>query len=94
MSKRNEYIANMKQQLDELDAEIARLEAKTQEAKGKAREKYEATLDNIRQEGQLVQDKLEAVKAAGEDEWETISAEVDNVWNAFKRSVEFFKLQL
>ena len=94
MSKRDEYVATMKQQLDELNAEITKLEAKTQEVKGDAREKYDKQVDNLRQESQAIQDKLEEIKAAGEDGWETLVAEVDNLWNAFKHSVNYFKSQL
>ena len=39
MSTRDDYIATMKLQLDELDAQMSKFEAKVQEAKANARDK-------------------------------------------------------
>ena len=70
MSTRDDYIAKMKQQLDELAAQMSRLEAKAQEAKADARDKYREELAKLRQQSKLAKGKLNDLKAAGEDKWE------------------------
>ena len=52
MSNREKYIEKMKLQLDELDEKMAKLEAKEQEAKQDAREKYREEMTKLRQQSQ------------------------------------------
>ena len=52
MSNRETYIEKMKLQLDELDEKMAKLEAKEQEAKQDAREKYREEMTKLRQQSQ------------------------------------------
>lgn len=70
MSRRDEFTAKMKQQLDELNSKIDALEAKSQEAKADAREQYKAELVKVRRQSREAITKLEEVQAAGEDAWE------------------------
>jgi chromosome segregation ATPase len=69
MSTRDDYIAKMKQQLDELAAQMSRLEAKAQEAKADARDKYREELVKLRQQSKFAKGKLNDFKTAGEDKW-------------------------
>lgn len=94
MKNRDEYIAKMKLQLDELNAAMNQLEAKTQEAKQDAREKYKAEMSKLRQQSQLAFDKLDELKAAGEDSWENMVAGTEKVRDAFIHSFHYFKSQL
>ena len=94
MSKRDEYVAKMKQQLDEWNAEIGELEAKAQGIQGDAREEYEEQINNLREKSKAVQDKLEDIKGAGEDAWEGLVADAERVWDALKHSLNYFKSQL
>jgi predicted nucleic acid-binding Zn-ribbon protein len=94
MSQRDEYVAKMKLQLDELNAKMHTLEAKAHEAKDDARAKYEAEIGKLRQQSRLAKDKLEALKAAGEDTWDAMVAEMEKVRDAFKHAFNYFKSQL
>ncbi len=91
MLTRDQYVARLKKQLDEWNAEIDTLEVmahKTREdAKAKVQEQLRA-LHSKRLEGQK---KLEAIKAATGDSWEQLKAETENVWEALKDSVHAFK---
>jgi uncharacterized protein YukE len=94
MSKKDEYVAKIKQQLDDLNTQIDKLEAKALEAKGDALKKYKEQMGNLRKQSQEVQDKLAEIKAATEDTWEGLVAETEKIWDAFKHSFEYFKSQL
>lgn len=94
MSKRDEYIAKMKLQLDELDAKAAQLEAKATEVKQDARAKYNEEIAKLRQQSKLAKVKLEELTAAGEDKWEAMVTEIEKIRDAFKHSFNYFKSQL
>ena len=94
MSKRDAYIDKMKTQLDELNAKMGELEAMAQEAKDDARAKYEEEIGKLRKQSKLAVAKLEEIKAAGEDGWEAMVAEMEKVRDALKHSFNYFKSQL
>ena len=94
MKNRDQYIAKMKLQLDELNAAMNQLEAKAQEAKHDARDKYKAEMAKLRQQSQLAFDKLDELKAAGEDSWENLAAGTEKVRDALVHSFHYFKSQL
>ncbi len=94
MSKRDEYIAKMKLQLDELDAKADKLEAKAAEVKDDARAKYKEEMVKLRQQSKLAKVKLEEIRAASEDKWEAMVTEIEKIRDAFKHSFNYFKSQL
>lgn len=94
MSKRDEYIAKMKIQLDELDAKIDKVEAKATEAKEDARAKYREEMTKLREQSKLAKGKLVELKAAGEDKWEAMVTEMEKIRDAFTHSFNYFKSQL
>jgi peptidoglycan hydrolase CwlO-like protein len=94
MSKRDAYIEKMKTQLDELNAKMSELEAKAQEAKEDARAKYKEEMAKLTKQSKLAVAKLEEIKAAGEDTWETMVTEMEKIRDAFKHSFNYFKSQL
>lgn len=94
MKTREDYIAKMKLQLDELDAKMSRVEAKAQEAREDARDKYKEEMVKLRQQSTLAKAKLDDLKAAGADKWDALVAEMEKVSDAFKHSFSYFKSQL
>ena len=94
MAKRDEYIAKMKLQLDELDAKMDKLEAKAKEAKEDARAKYKEEIANLRQQSRLAQGKLEELKASREEKWDDMVAEMERIRDAIAHSCNYFKSQL
>ena len=94
MSKRDDYIEKMKLQLDELNAKMSRVELKAKEAKEDARDKYREEMDKLRAQSKIAVAKLDEIKAAGEDTWETMVTEMEKVRDAFKHSFNYFKSQL
>ncbi|MBK8121860.1 MAG: hypothetical protein IPK39_24030 [Sulfuritalea sp.] len=94
MSKRDAYIEKMKLQLDELNAKMSRVELKAKEAKEDARDKYREEMDKLRAQSKIAVAKLDEIKAAGEDSWETMVTEMEKVRDAFTHSFNYFKSQL
>jgi lipid II:glycine glycyltransferase (peptidoglycan interpeptide bridge formation enzyme) len=91
MSARDEYVAAMKQRLDELNAEMAVLEAKAHQTKENAKENYQEQLSALHAKRLEGEKQLEAIKAATEESWMQLKAGTDTVWGAFKDSVHQFK---
>ncbi len=94
MSKRDAYVEKMKQQLDDLNAKMSVVEAKAQEAREDAREKYRKEMTKLRHQSDLAVAKLDEMKSAGEDSWEKMVDEMEKVRDAFTHSFNYFKSQL
>ena len=94
MSKRDLFITKMKLQLDELNLKMSKLEAKAQVAKEDARAKYNEEMGKLHQQSDLAVAKLDELKAAGEDTWETMVKEMEKIRDAFTHSFNYFKSQL
>ena len=94
MSKRNEYIAKMKLQLDELNATMSKLETKAQAAKEDARDVYRDEMRKLRHESKLAVAKFEELKASSEEGWDKMVTEMEKVSTAFQHSFHYFKSQI
>lgn len=94
MSTRDEYIAKMKLQLDELNAKMNELEAKAQEAKTDVRTKYREEMRKLRHQSKLAIAKLDELRAAGESSWDALVAEMEKIRDAFTHSFHYFKSQI
>ena len=93
-TKRQEYTAKMKLQLDELNSRIDGLEAKASEVKKEARDIYRAEIAKSRAQSKLAAAKLGEMKAASEESWDKMVAEMDKIRDAFTHSFHYFKTQI
>jgi chromosome segregation ATPase len=89
--KKDEILAAMKKQRDELSAEIDALETRAHEVNEDARAKVQAQLVALRAKRQEGERKLEEMKSATESSWSRLKVEADNVWDAMKDSLSAFK---
>lgn len=94
MSKRSAYVDKMKLELDELNAQINKFEAKMQEAKDDVRHKYQEEMRKLRHQSKLATAKLAELKAASEDTWDSMVTEMEKVRDAFTHSFHYFQSQL
>ena len=94
MSKRDEYTAKLKNQLDELNANMDALEAKAAEAKADVRDAYKAEMTKMRHQSKLAVSKYEELKDAGEESWDKMVAETEKIRDAFVHSFNYFKSQV
>jgi len=94
MTTKNVYIEKMKSQLDELNASMNTLEAKATDARADARAAYLEEMRKLRHQSKLASAKLDELKAAGEDNWNAMTAEMEKVREAFVHSFNYFKSQV
>ena len=80
MSTRDEYVAKMKAKLDEWNAQIDELEAKTRRAKAQAAQKHQERIAELKRKRDEAQEKLEEIQGAGEDAWESLKSGAEQVW--------------
>jgi methyl-accepting chemotaxis protein len=82
MTKKSIYIEKMKTQLDELNASMNTLDAKAEEAR------------ELRHQSKIAASKLDDMKTATEETWETMVSEMEKVRDAFTHSFHYFKSQV
>ena len=94
MPSRDEVIDKLKQQLDLLNAKLAELEAKADQASGEAKAGYEERVQHLKEMAQPAKDKLAELRNAGEGQWDKASAEADKYYKALVHSFNYFKSQV
>lgn len=91
---REEFVAKLKQQIDDINAQISEFENRAEEAGTKALDDFDAQVDQLREQAREMQAKLEEMKVAGEDSWDRIVEESRKLRDAFVHSFNYFKSQL
>jgi len=80
MSKRDEYVAKLKAQLDEWNAEVSKWEAKAKGAQANARIEYDKQLDAFRHQRDQAMERMRQVQAATGDAWQDLAHGADEAW--------------
>ncbi len=93
-TKRDEYTIKMKEQLDELNVKIDAIEAKANEVKAEAIESYKAEVKKLRAQSKVAVDNFSEFKAASEENWDKMTAKMEQVRDAFVSSFHYFKSQV
>ena len=94
MTTRDTYINKMKLQLDELNLQMGKLEARAQEAREDVRDKYKLEMAKLHEQSEAAKAKLAEMQASSESAWDNMVAEMDKVRDAFLHSFSYFKSQL
>lgn len=94
MSNRDEVIERLKNELDAMNAKLDEMEKKAGEASGEARAKYEERMQHLREMSQPAREKLQELRAAGEGQWDRLSAEAEKHYKALVHSFNYFKSQV
>src|SRR4030042_6473112 len=94
MSRKDEYVAKMKKQLDDWSTDIDELQVKASLAKAELKAKYEEQIAGLRRKRQEGDSKLNAIKAAADDSWEHLKGETERTWGALKAAVNEFKSRM
>ncbi|MBK9324902.1 MAG: hypothetical protein KBF24_05215 [Thiobacillaceae bacterium] len=94
MSKRDEYVEQLKQNLDQWNTEIAKWEAKAKVTKTDLRIDYEMQLEALRKHREEATAKLKELQASGEEAWNDLVAGADAAWatmrDAFDKATAHF----
>ena len=80
MSKRDAYVAKLKAQLDEWNAEVKKWEAKAKGAQADVRIEYEKQLDAFRRQRDQAMEQMRQVQTAAGDAWIDLVHGADEAW--------------
>lgn len=94
MLKRDVYINEMKSQLDALNAQMAQLESRAQQAREDMRDSYRQDMDKLHAQSDLALAKLTELRASGENTWDNMVAEMDKIRDAFSHAYKDFKARV
>lgn len=88
MSNRDQYVAKMKAQLDQWNADIDKLEAKAKETEADVRIEHQEEIEAIKAQRDQLVDKLEEVENASEAAWEDIKTGAESAWNSLDNALQ------
>jgi histidinol dehydrogenase len=70
----------METRLEQYGAKLDRLVAKAKEAGAEARTDYRKRIDDLKAKYRVSQSKLDDLRAAGSERWDTVKAGVESAW--------------
>lgn len=88
MNTRNEYVEQLKKNLDEWNSNIARWEEKAKLARTDLRIDYEMQLEALRKHREEATAKLKELQATGEEAWKDLSVGADAAWAAMREAFD------
>lgn len=84
MSKRDLFVENLKRKLDGWNTELDRLEAKADAVDTQSRERYRATLQEVKEQVQQLEKKYLVLKNSTADAWQDLKSGVELAWQDFE----------
>ncbi|MDT8321304.1 MAG: hypothetical protein RQ826_12335 [Xanthomonadales bacterium] len=90
-SNRNEFIARMKDRLDELDRDIDKLKGEAGKFEAQARMEYENRLHDLREKRREIKRRIDDLRSAGDEKWQHLKDEAEHAWKALGNSFNYFK---
>jgi chromosome segregation ATPase len=87
-NSREDYRHTRQTGLDDIDAKIAKVEAKAATATGKAKADLDAKLPSIRAQRASFGSDVRALQSATSATWDNAKARVDKEWEALKAAVD------
>jgi chromosome segregation ATPase len=88
MTTRNEYVEQLKKNLDKWNADISNWEAKARAAKTDLRIDYEMKLEDLRKRREEATAKLKELQATSGDAWKELKAGTDAAWAAMREAFD------
>lgn len=85
---RDEFVAKMQREMDELNAKLAELRTKAQTMTGQAREQIDQQIKKLEQEQKEAAEKFEALKAATVETWNELKSGAADALDRFKKSMQ------
>jgi hypothetical protein len=90
MEKMEAHVGKMETQLKQWGMKLDELMAKAEEAGTDAKADYRKHIDDLKAKHLVAQSKLDELRAAGHDEWQSLKAGVESAWTEL--DVAFRKL--
>ena len=88
MSKRDEYVMKMKEQLDHWNTEIRKWESKAAEVQAEARAEYDKGLESVRAHRDNAMGQMHQVQSAAGEAWVELARGADDAWARMREAVE------
>lgn len=88
MSNRENYETRMKEQLDELKSEIARLAQKAERAEINLELEYYTLMDELQLKLEATEHKFEMLRLANEDGWEAFRSDLEQSWKSLRELIK------
>lgn len=84
MSKRDLFVENLKRKLDGWNAELDRLEVKADAMDAQSRERYRATVQEVKEQVQQLENKYLVLKNSTADAWKDLKSGFELAWQDFE----------
>ena len=88
MTARNAYVKKLKEQLDQWNAELSKLEAKAKQPLVGMKDAYEKQLKELRGRRNVVQQQMAEIQKAGDHAWDQLKEGADKAWKAMDESIK------
>ena len=87
MITRDEFVKNLKTQLDDLNTGIEKIELKAQSIKEDSKEKLQEKIKFLREKRDSAFAKIQEVKNTGEETWQDLKRGTENVVSSLKNAI-------
>ena len=88
MTTRNEYVEQLKNNLDKWNTDLAKWEDKAKAARTDMRIDYEMQLEALRKHREEATAKLKELQASSGDAWKDLRAGADAAWAAMREAFD------
>ena len=88
MKTREEYVQQLKQQLDGWNADVTRWEAQLKEARANADQRWRKDLEKVRDQREKALYNLTLLEKASATAWRDVAKGADAAWDALSASLE------
>jgi hypothetical protein len=86
--KRDEYIAKLKGQLDQWNAEVTKWEGQAARTQASMRAEYEKQIAAVKQHQHEAMEQLRKVQAASGEAWTELQRGADEAWAAMRKAFD------
>ena len=87
MKNRDEYVAKLKQQLDQWNAEVGKWEAQARSAKANLKERSEKELEVLKAQRELAMYNLKLLEGASATAWTELRKGADDAWKRMQSAL-------
>jgi predicted nucleic acid-binding Zn-ribbon protein len=94
MTKRDEFVEQLKRQLDDVNRRLDELEAKANAGREQLGKAYDTQVASMRASAVTLRGRIDEIVAASDEKWEALVDEAEKVQKALVRSFNYFKSQL
>ncbi len=91
MPTRDEVVEKLKEQIDALNSEVDALEARARKTSGEVEAELDKQRARLEEQREDFYARLEALKQAGDDNWDRLKHEAEHALKAVHNSFNYFK---